>query len=129
MPGVRVGAISAAVAASALALTIVQPAVAKEGDVVVRGTCTKASASKLKLSDEDGRIEVEFEVDQNRIGVSWRVVLKRNGREVFVGRVRTKGPSGSFTLRRLVADGPGADTIAARAVSPGGEVCKARASF
>ncbi len=45
----------------------------------IKGTCTTAATSKLKLSAEDGGIEVEFEVDQNRNGVPWRVTLRRNG--------------------------------------------------
>jgi hypothetical protein len=50
-----------------LALVAVgSPALAKDGDVLVRGTCTARSAAKLKLSSEDSRIEVEVEVDQNR---------------------------------------------------------------
>ena len=60
------------VSATALALLALgSPAFAKDGDVLVRGTCTANSTSKLKLSAEDGRIEVEFEVDQNRNGVPW----------------------------------------------------------
>ena len=49
-----------------------------------RRTATSSSAdlhrretAKLKLSAENGRIEVEFEVDQNRNGVPWTVVLRR----------------------------------------------------
>src|SRR5215210_1166612 len=43
------------------------PLVAARGDDIVRrGDCTGASDWKLKLSPENGRIEVEFEVDQNR---------------------------------------------------------------
>lgn len=37
---------------------------AKDGDVTRRGSCTARSDWKLKLSPENGRIEVEFEVDQ-----------------------------------------------------------------
>ena len=60
----------------AIALVAVPAGIAKNGDIRVRGTCTKASTSKLKLSEEDGRIEVEFEVDQNRNGVRWNVVIR-----------------------------------------------------
>ena len=56
----------------------------KDGDVFVRGTCTGVTTSKLKLSEEDGRIEVEFEVDQNRSGVRWNVSLFQNGRSYSV---------------------------------------------
>ena len=102
---------------------------AKDGDVLVRGTCTKASTSKLKLSEEDGRIEVEFEVDQNRNGVRWTIVLRRPS-AILVRTTRvTRAPSGSFELRRVVADLAGRDRITARATSPSGEVCRATAAF
>ena len=64
-----------------------------------RGTCTKASTSKLKLSREDAGTEVEFEVDQNRNGVRWRVVLFRNGARVASRTAVTRAPSGSFEAR------------------------------
>ena len=102
---------------------------AKDGDIRVRGTCTKSSTSKLKLSEEDGRIEVEFEVDQNRNGVRWNVVLLRNGTQV-AKRVRvTRAPSGSFEARFVTASRAGTDRFVARATSPSGEVCVARASI
>jgi hypothetical protein len=113
-----------AIGAALLAST----AAAKDGDVEVAGTCTKASTSKLKLSQEDGGIEVELEVDQNRRGVRWVVILHRNG--VLVGsRVRvTRGPSGSFEARFVTSNGPGADRFVARAARVG-ERCVARATF
>jgi len=104
-------------------------AIAKDGDIEVGGTCTGASSAKLKLSAEDGGIEVEFEVDQNRTGVRWDATLKRNGAPVVSARPTTRGPSGSFELRRVLVDGPAAEVINARAVSPSGEICRARATF
>jgi hypothetical protein len=124
----RVTAVIAAVlAVSALAFT--SAALAKDGDVRVAGRCTGAATSKLKLSGEDGRIEVEFEVDQNRAGVRWQVVLRRNGARFFAGSRVTRPPSGSFELRRLTANGPGRDIVTARATSPSGQVCRATARF
>ena len=110
------------------ALLLAPTAVAKDGDVLVAGTCTKATSSKLKLSEEDGGIEVELEVDQNRNGVRWLVVLFRNGAEVG-RRVRvTRGPSGSFEARFVTANRAGLDRFVARATRVG-ERCSARASF
>ena len=107
-------------------LALAPAALAKDGDVRVAGTCTKASSSKLKLSREDAGTEVEFEVDQNRNGVRWRVVLFRNGTQV-ASRVRvTRAPSGSFEAR-FVRTGSG--RFVARATSPTGERCTARASM
>ena len=116
-------------AAAALVLWAAPGAPAKDReDVRVAGTCTGASSSKLKLSDEDGRIEVEFEVDQNRVGVRWRVVLRQNGRVVRRTARVTRGPSGSFEARMLAANRPGADRFAATATRAG-ETCRASASF
>lgn len=70
---------AAVAAVVGLALVATPAGVAKDGEVLVRGTCTKSSTSKLKLSRENGRVEVELEVDQNRNGVTWRIVLERNG--------------------------------------------------
>lgn len=113
----------------AVALLAAAPALAKDGDIERTGTCTGTSSAKLKLSPENGRIEVEFEVDQNRTGVRWEVVLKRNGNQAAVAHPTTRGPSGSFELRRVLSDGAGADRVSAKAVSPSGETCRAQATF
>jgi hypothetical protein len=105
------------------------PATAKDGDVLRAGTCTGATSSKIKLSEENGRIEVEFEVDQNRNGVRWTVTLRRNGTRIARLARTTRPPSGSFEARVLARNGAGAETISGRAVSPAGEVCTAQARW
>ena len=117
------------VAALATALVAVPATSAKDGDVLVRGTCTGATTSKLKLSEEDGRIEVEFEVDQNRNGVRWTVTLRRPTALLVRTTRVTRGPSGSFELRRVVGNRAGSDRIIARATRSSGEVCRAAATF
>lgn len=126
---IRLRIVTTAAALTALAALAASPALAKDGDIRVRGTCTAASTSKLKLSEEDGRIEVEYEVDQNRVGVTWRVSIRRNGRVAAVTRATTRGPSGSFEVRRVIADLAGSDRVVAVATSPSGERCTARASY
>lgn len=123
----KVGA--GALAAATLAVGLAPAASAKDGDVRAAGTCTGASTSKLKLSREDGRIEVELEVDQNRNGVRWAVSLRQNGRTIAAGTRITKEPSGSFTLRVLARDTAAADRFAARATRSGGETCTVRATL
>ncbi len=119
--------------AVALALLAVGPPVLamgqKDGDVLVQGRCTGPSTSKLKLSNEDGRIEVEFEVDQSRDGVRWTVALRRNGRLVATGVRFTRPPSGSFEFRRLLINRAGADVIRASARRASGEACTATATW
>ena len=112
-----------------LALAAAPASLGKDGDVLVRGTCSGGSSAKLKLSEEDGRIEVEFEVDQNRNGVRWTVSLRRGGGQLLASGTRvTRGPSGSFEFRRVVANRAGNDTIRARATRSG-EVCRATATW
>jgi hypothetical protein len=103
-------------------------AAAKDGDVVRVGTCTGASTTKVKLSDEDGRIEAEVEVDQNRNGVRWTVALYRNGAVVGRRAGVTRGPSGSFEARFVTRNGAGVDRFVAR-LGRVGERCVARAAF
>jgi hypothetical protein len=89
------------------------------------GKCTGGSTSKLKVKPGDGRLETEFEVDQNRNGVTWKVTIRRNGALAVSTRARTKAPSGSFSVERRLPDGGGSDRLSARATSPSGEVCTA----
>ena len=77
------------------------PTLAKDGDVIRRGACSGASDWKLKLSEENGRIEVEYEVDQNRVGDSWRVRIRHDDDLVFARTRTTRAPSGSFEVRIL----------------------------
>ena len=109
-------------------LVLAAAAAAKDGDILRAGTCTQASTSKLKLGPEDGGIEVEFEVDQNRNGVRWKVVVVRNG-SVVASRTRvTRGPSGSFELELVTRNVSGTDRFVARATRAG-ETCTARAAI
>jgi hypothetical protein len=91
----------------------------------VTGRCTGGSTSKLKVKPDNGRLETEFEVDQNRNGVTWKVTIRRNGKLAVKTNARTKAPSGSFNVERRLTNGSGSDKITARAKSPSGEVCKA----
>jgi hypothetical protein len=100
------------------------PAAAKDGDVIRRGNCTGATDWKLKAKPDDGRLEVEFEVDSNRNGQTWAVQITDNGVEVFSGNRTTQPPSGSFSVERRIANRAGADTIRARATNArSGETC------
>ena len=89
--------------AAAIGATTVRPS-AKVGDGVrVAGTCTDKSSSKLKVKRDDGRLKVEFEVDQNRAGVPWTVEIRNDGRLVIQATRPTPAPSGSFSLERRIA--------------------------
>lgn len=129
---VRRGLVGIGVVAAGTAMVVsgaALPASAASGDVVKRGTCTQGSEWKLKLSPDNGRIETEFEVDSNKVGQTWTVKVFRNGGRVVSTTAVTKAPSGSFTVRRLLANPAGVDTIRAVATNPvTGEVCRGSAS-
>ena len=112
-----------------LGLIAAPSTLAKGGaDVIQRGSCTGATDWKLKLSKDDGRIEVEFEVDQNKNGRTWDVALKQDGTAFWSGKRVTKAPSGSFEVRKLASDRAGVHTFVGRAVNPAtGEVCRGSA--
>jgi hypothetical protein len=120
-------------AAGTLALTLIAGAAltfpgaitANDRDVIREGSCSGRSDWKIKQSPENGRIEVEFEVDSNVPGQTWNVRLKKNGNIFFTGQRTTGTRSGSFEVRRVVNNGAGAETIVGRAVNPKtGEVCR-----
>jgi hypothetical protein len=123
----------ALVAASALAATMAvsaAPAAANDADVIRRGSCAGSTDWKLKASPENGRIEVEAQVDSNRVGQVWRWRLRHNGSLSARGRATTQAPSGSFEVRRVVVDLSGVDRLRFRSVNRRtGEVCLARVRF
>jgi len=105
-------------------------AVAKDGDVIRQGACSGNSDWKLKLSPENGKIEVEYEVDSNRNGQTWAVKIFKNGNRIFNGTRTTKAPSGSFEVRLVTGDPAGSDTFRAKAVNKAsGENCVGTATF
>lgn len=120
---------AAAVAALLLGSAAV-PAVAKDSDVIRRGDCSGRADWKLKVGPDDGRLEVEGEVDSNRAGQVWRWRFKHNGVLVATGARTTSGRSGSFEVRRLMKNRAGADTIVFRARRPAtGETCRGVVTF
>src|SRR6476661_4919894 len=80
--------------------------------VAKNGNCSAASHSRLKVKADDGRLETEFEVDQNRVGKRWRVTINRNGSTVLRSIRHTQAPSGSFEVHRLLAGGAGSRIVA-----------------
>jgi hypothetical protein len=125
MRTVRITTLSLALAAMALVPSV---ALARHGGDQakrVTGHCSGSSTSKLKVKPDNSRLETEFEVDQNRTGVTWKVRITRNGRLAVKTSARTHAPSGSFSIERRLPNGGGTDRIAARATSPSGEVCTA----
>jgi len=83
---------------------------------------------KLKAKHDDGRIEVEAEVDTNRKGQTWSVQLRDNGHTVFKGKRTTHAPSGSFSIEKRIANRAGKDTITVRATR-GSKSCSTKVTL
>jgi hypothetical protein len=103
---------------------------AGQNDVIREGSCADASDWKMKLSPENGRLEVEFEVDQNVSSDRWRVRIRHDGDLAFRGIRTTMGASGSFEVRIVENDTAGPDAVRGRAQNLStDEVCVGRATF
>ena len=116
---IRTGIAALALTTAAIPVALAAPATAGGGEVIQRGSCSGSTDWKLKAKHDDGRLEVEFEVDSNRTGQSWAVRVGDNGHQVFSGRRTTQGRSGSFSLELRPANRAGTDTIRARATHAG----------
>jgi hypothetical protein len=117
-----------AIAATSFAVVLAgaaTPANAADGDVRTHGACSASGTWKLKAKPDDGRLEVEGEVDVNRNGQSWNWKILRNGNVVANGSATTHAPSGSFSVQRRIANPAGSDRIGWRATNPAtGNTCQ-----
>ena len=104
-----------------------------EDEVRNAGDCTGSSSSKIKVKPDDGRIEVEFEVDQNKSGQRWKVKIRHRAEgtdDAFGTVATTHGPSGSFSIEKRFSDAPGNDVVKGKARNKSsGERCTASATL
>ncbi|MBC2934222.1 hypothetical protein [Nocardioides sp. zg-1228] len=92
----------------------------RDDDRVIRtGACGAGADWKLKVKTDDGRLEVEGEIDSFVAGQQWRWTLRHNGSVSDRGVGTTTARSGSFEVERKVVDLRGTDTLAFRAVRAG----------
>lgn len=123
--------ITACIAVGAIAaLAVPASSMGSDNDIRRSGHCTGASTSKIKVKPDNGGLEVEFEVDQNRNGAKWKVKLKRNSDVFFKGTRTTRAPSGSFSVERRTGDSAGTDRLVGIARNKqSGERCSASVSI
>ena len=113
-----------AIAALLAVPAVATPAQAKGGDAVSSSAACATGTIKVKAKADDGMLEVEGEVDTNRVGQSWNWRIVRNGTVAARGSKVTAAPSGSFSVNRRIGNPAGQDTIRFRAVRPAtGKVC------
>jgi hypothetical protein len=120
---------AAALVAATLPVLATAPAHAGDDNEVIRtGSCSGSADWKIKAKPDDGRLEVEAEIDSNRNGQQWRWRLKRDGNLLARGTSTTRGPSGSFEVERKVSNTRGKDVFKFRA-RHNGQVCVARVTI
>jgi hypothetical protein len=90
------------------------------GGVRKSGACSATGTWKLKAKNDDGPLEVEAEVDVNKVGQHWTWRLTDNGIRVANAKAVTVAPSGSFSVNRHIASRPGTDVIAFHATNGAG---------
>jgi hypothetical protein len=131
VPRVSAALISVALAGT-VALAGAAPASAKGGSraAEARGKCSAGAVWKLKAKPDNGRMQVELEVDSNRNGQTWAVRITDNGVAVFSGKRVTHAPSGSFSIELRTANRSGRDAFVgtARDVKTG-QLCTARVTY
>lgn len=105
------------------------PADARGDDRVIReGSCSGSADWKLKVKTDDGRLEVEGEVDSNVNGQRWGWTMRHNGSISARGTSTTVRPSGSFDVERRLVNLAGTDRIVFRATH-GSQVCRGVVNF
>ena len=125
---------AAALATATLAVSAatIAPATASGGgrEVIRTGNCSGSADWKLKAKADNGRIEVEGEVDANRNGQTWHWRILHNGGVSARGTSTTHAPSGSFDVTRRLVNAAGTDSIGWRARNPAsGQVCRGSLQF
>jgi hypothetical protein len=97
------------------------------GATIRTGSCSGSADWKLKAKHDDGGIQLEWEVDSNHSGQTWRVRVRDNGNRVVATRATTSGASGSFSVERRITNRAGSDSLVARAYNlRSGQTCVGR---
>lgn len=105
------------------------PAMAGDDDRVERtGACSEGARWDLKVKTDDGRLEVEGEIDSNRAGQVWAWRMRHNGSIAARGTATTSGPSGSFSRERRLVNLRGTDRVVFVA-RHNGQICRGVVNF
>ncbi len=100
-----------------------QPRVARHG------SCSAQADWKLKVAPENGRLQVEFEVQHATAGDHWQVTIKENGSQILSSG-KVVRPDGSFDVKHRANNTSGPDRFVARATNASsGESCVGKVTF
>jgi hypothetical protein len=100
MPYPPLRALLAAVLAAVVSLVPQAAAHGDDDEAREEGRCAKGIRWRMEAKPDDGRVELEVELDTDRTGKRWSWVLAHNGSLSDRGFARTRGSSGSFEPAR-----------------------------
>ncbi len=112
------------------ALLLAPSALAQGGgpSVTTSGHCSASATWKLKVKADNGVLQSEAEIDSNVNRQVWAWTLRDNGALKASGHSTTVAPSGSFTVKRNIANLAGTDHVVFRATH-GTQTCVASANL
>jgi hypothetical protein len=97
--------------------------------VARQGTCSGQADWKLKVAPENGRLQVEFEVQHATPGDHWHVRIKENG-SPLLSSGKVVRADGSFDVKHRANNTSGPDRFVARATNASsGESCLGTVTF
>jgi hypothetical protein len=122
----RIGAIG--ILAGALVASSAPAFAQGDQEVINRGRCSMGSQWKVRIrTDGPNLLDLNFEVDSNVPGQTWRAAMAYNGDVVFNGFATTNQVDGEFDIDVEVANQAGTDTLQAAArLRSTGETCRAQ---
>ena len=97
-------------------------AFADDGEVTDRGTCG-GTAYEISVEDDDGGLELSYELQSTGPGEVWQVLVEQGGTQVLAGE-RTTDEDGELDLDTPV-DEAGADDFTVTVTPAEGEPCTA----
>jgi FlaG/FlaF family flagellin (archaellin) len=93
-----------------------------DSETTERGSCADATY-ELSAEEDDGSIEVTFEVQSSAPGETWQIVIEQDGTEVYSG-VRQTDEDAELDVDVTVSDQDGS-SFTATATPETGEPCSA----
>ncbi len=97
--------------------------------VARHGNCSGQADWKLKVAPENGRLQVEFEVQHATAGDHWQVKIKENG-SPLLSSGKVVRADGSFDVKHRANNTSGPDRFVARATNASsGESCVGTVTF
>ena len=116
---------TATLATTALLATPIVALTAAPASAADREFRVAGAEVEFDVDRDDGRYEVDVEIDDAKPGSKWRVILRHNGK-VYFNRVRKADRDGEFEIERKRKNTRGKDVFRITVKKVGGKAKKSR---